>query len=94
MCGFIGAQAQLDTDKTGGKNPLVELAQSIDVFAQPGTDAIRGEKVADDWRDDPRVAAQPADPDTGQEASNAAGSMEAFFGMLGGPPPPTPAAAS
>jgi len=87
VCGFIGAQAQIDTDKTGGKNPLVELAMDIDVFAQPALDAIRGEKVADDWRDDPRVAPQPADPDTGQEASNAAGSFEAFLGAFGAPPP-------
>lgn len=87
MCGFIGAQAQIDTEKTGGKNPLVELALAIDVFGQPELDAIRGERVADDWRQDPRIAAQPADPDTGQEASNAVGSFEAFLGAFGSPPP-------
>ena len=93
MCSFIGAQAQIDTEKTGGKNPLVELAQSIDIMGDPRDaelDAMRGEKVADDWHDDPRLAQQAADPAHGVEASNAAGSFEAFTAMLGGAMSPPP----
>ena len=32
VCTFIGAQAQIDTEKTGGRNPLVDLAQSLDIL--------------------------------------------------------------
>jgi hypothetical protein len=92
VCGFIGAQAQIDTKASGGKNPLVELAQAIDIMGSSRDtelDAIRGEKVADDWREDPRLSQQAADPGHGVDASNAAGSMEAFMGSFGTPPPPS-----
>jgi hypothetical protein len=91
VCGFIGAQAQIDTEKTGGKNPLVELAQAIDIMGSPQDkelDAMRGPKVADDWREDPRLSQQAADPEHGVDASNAAGSMEGFMAAFGTPPPP------
>lgn len=91
MCGFIGAQAQFGTKSTGGKNPLVELAQDIDIMGSPRDrelEAMRGEKVADRIEDDPRLAAQPADPEHGVEASNASGSYEAFASMFGGSIPP------
>jgi hypothetical protein len=84
VCSFIGAQAQIDTSKTGGKNPLVEMAHAIDILGGGEPDPIRGEKVADDWRDDPRLQATPADPDAGQEASNPGGSYEGFLAMFGG----------
>ena len=100
MCSFIGAQAPVDTKQTGGKNPLVEMAQSIDIMA--GQDeaerelaAIRGEKVADDWRDDPRLQRPvPADPGKGVEASNAPASYEGFMAMFGGGSALPPGAAS
>lgn len=92
VCQFIGAQAMIDTDKTGGKNPLVELAQSIDILGNKSPeeqelDRIRGPKVADSIADDPRFGKVAADPDTGQEAANGQGSFEAFMTMFGGPPP-------
>lgn len=92
VCSFIGAQAQVDTGKTGGRNPLVELARSIDIFGvktpeEQALDDIRGPVVADDVRNDPRFGQVQADPDKGVEASNAAGSYEAFMAMMGGPPP-------
>ena len=94
MCAFIGAQAQVDTKRTGGRNPLVELAQSIDILAAPGDlDQLRGERVADNWEDDPRLAPRvSADPENGVEAANSPGSYEAFAAMFGaqlpsGPPP-------
>jgi hypothetical protein len=68
-----------------GRNPLVEAAQAIDIFGgaererERELDAVRGEMVAADWRDDPRFAPVPADPDTGQEASNTPGSFESFM---------------
>lgn len=92
VCQFIGAQAMVDTDKTGGRNPLVELAQSIDIFSsktpeERELDRIRGPKVADRVEDDPRFARVAADPAAGVEAGNSAGSYEAFASMFGGPPP-------
>lgn len=82
----------VDTEKTGGKNPLVELAQSIDIFGakspeEQELDRIRGPRVADSVEDDPRFGKVAADPATGVEASNSAGSYEAFMAMMGGPPP-------
>ncbi len=95
MCAFIGAQAPVDTKQTGGKNPLVELAQSIDILGGAGQelDKIRGEKVADDWRDDPRLQRPvAADPEAGVEASNAPASYEGFLAMFGGGSPLPPGA--
>ena len=92
VCTFIGAQAQIDTEKTNGRNPLVDLAQSIDILggkteAERELDAMRGPKVADRWEDDPRLqASRPvaADPARGIEASNPDGSFEAMIKMFGG----------
>lgn len=96
MCSFIGAQAQIDVREHGGRNPLVEMAQSIDILAGQSAEeqalaALRGDKVADRIEDDPRLARTAADPATGTEAANATGSYEAFVKMMGGgvlPPPP------
>jgi hypothetical protein len=90
ICTFIGAQAMVDPDKHGGRNPLVDAAQDISIFAGASPrerqelelelEAMRGEKVADDWRDDPRLQKPvPADPERGVEAANAAGSFEGFM---------------
>jgi hypothetical protein len=92
VCQFIGAQAAIDTSKTGGRNPLVEMAASIDIFGDKSPeeqelDRIRGPKVADSVEDDPRFGKVAADPDAGIEASNSAGSYEAFMTLMGGPPP-------
>lgn len=92
VCSFIGAQAWIDTSKTGGKNPLVEMAHAIDIFGakspeEQELDRIRGPKVADSIEDDPRFGKVAADPEAGVEASNAAGSYEAFMARMGGPPP-------
>jgi hypothetical protein len=91
VCTFIGAQAQIDTDKTGGRNPLVELAQSLDILggktdAERELDEMRGPRVADRVEDDPRLQMKPvaADPDRDVEASNPAGSLEAMIKMFGG----------
>jgi hypothetical protein len=92
VCSFIGAQAMVDTKQHGGKNPLVELAQSIDIFGvktpeERELDRIRGPQVAASVQDDPRFGKVAADPQAGTEAENAAGSYEAFMAMMGGPPP-------
>lgn len=92
VCQFIAAQAQVDTSKTGGRNPLLDLAMDIDIFgeksaAEKELDAIRGPKVADSIEDDARFGPTAANPDTGQEADNGQGSYEAFMAMFGGPPP-------
>jgi hypothetical protein len=92
VCFFIGAQAQVDTRRTGGRNPLVDLAQDIDIFGgrtseEQELDAIRGPMVARHAADDPRVAMVAADPEHGVEAGNPQGSFEAFMTMFGGPPP-------
>lgn len=92
MCKFIGAQAQVDISKHGGRNPLVDMADSIDILGgktaeERELDAVRGPKVADHWQDDPRLAPVPADPAAGVEASNGAGSYEALLSAFGGPPP-------
>lgn len=92
VCTWIGAQAQIDTEKSGGKNPLVEAVKEIDVFGgqekserDRELDEIRGPKVADNWEDDPRLARPvAADPARGVEAENAAGSFEAMLTMFGG----------
>ena len=91
MCSFIGAQAMIDTDKHGGRNPLVELAASIDIFgrktdAERELDEMRGERVADRLEDDPRFARVAADPAQGVEAANGPGSFEALSGVFGVPP--------
>ena len=97
ICSFIGAQAQIDTSKTGGKNPLVEMAQSISIFGEKTPeeeelDRIRGPQVARSLDEDPRFGKVAADPDKGVEASNASGSYEGFLAMMGGgaAPPPVP----
>lgn len=87
ICTFVGAAGMVESQN--GKNPLVEAARDIDIFAGQSArdrererelDAIRGEKVADDWRDDPRLARPvAADPESGVEAANAAGSFESFM---------------
>lgn len=92
VCQFIGAQAMIDPEKHGGRNPLVELAASIDIFGEKSAeerelDRIRGPKVADSIESDPRFGKVAADPVAGVEASNSAGSYEAFLAMMGGPPP-------
>lgn len=53
--------------KQGDKNPLLEAAQAISITGgktpeEIELEALRGEKVADDWRDDPRFA-KPAKED-------------------------------
>jgi hypothetical protein len=92
VCQFIGAQAMVDTKAHGGRNPLVELAASIDIFGgktpeEQELDRIRGPRVADHVEDDPRFGKVAADPDKGVEADNGQGSFEAFMTMFGGPPP-------
>jgi hypothetical protein len=82
----------VDTKKTGGRNPLVEMAQAISIFGDKSPeeqelDRIRGPRVADSVEDDPRFGKVAADPEAGVEASNAAGSYEAFMTMMSGPPP-------
>lgn len=90
ICTFIGAQAMVDTDKHGGRNPLVDAAVRLSIFGGGETpeqqeierelDEMRGEVVAQDWRDDPRLQRPvPADPERGVEAANAAGSFEGFM---------------
>lgn len=82
----------IDPDQHGGRNPLVDLAQSIDFLggksaAERELDAMRGEKVADRLEDDPRLQLSkpvPADPERGVEAANPQGSFEAFIAMMGG----------
>ncbi len=92
MCSFIGAQAQIDTSKSGGRNPLVELAQSLDILGgrsaeEQELDRMRGPMVAAHAEDDPRIGKIAADPDQGVEAGNPSGSYEAFLSLMGGPPP-------
>lgn len=97
ICSFIGAQAPVDTSKTGGRNPLVEMARDISIFGEKTPeeeelDRIRGPQVASSIDDDPRFGKVAADPDKGVEAANSTGSYEAFMGMMGGGavPPPVP----
>lgn len=92
ICVWIGANAGvwMDLDK-GKKNPLIEAVTQIDVFGLPDTidkdlEAMRGERVADNWEDDPRFSKAQADPDKGIEAANPPGSMEAFLHSFGVPP--------
>jgi len=89
ICSFLAASAGLWMNLGKGEvNPLIEQAARIDFLGSPDTelDDIRGEKVADDWRKDPRLAPQAADPAQGVEASNAEGSFEAFMTMFGAQP--------
>ena len=87
----------IDVDKHGGRNPLMDMAADIDILGRKSPEEIelekmRGPVVARSIEEDPRFAKVAANPDTGQEASNAAGSYEAFMAMMGGPPPmPGPA---
>lgn len=46
---------------------------------------MRGEKVADDVKDDPRFSMVEADPVRGVEASNGVGSFESLMGGWGSP---------
>jgi hypothetical protein len=92
VCSFIGAQAQIDTKKTGGRNPLVDMALSLDILGtrspeEEELDRMRGPMVARDVSEDSRFAKVAADPDKGVDAENASGSYEAFLSMMGGPPP-------
>jgi hypothetical protein len=93
VCIFIGAQAQIDTKETGGRNPLVDAAQELDILGGRSErdrerdrelDAIRGEKVADRIEDDPRFSKVAADPERGVEAANPDGSFEAMLAMMSG----------
>lgn len=97
ICSFIGAQAMVDTTKTGGRNPLVDLAASLHIIPTDEDlelERIRGPRVADSIEDDPRFGTVPADPAAGQEAANSSGSFEAMLSMFGasgvaaGAPPP------
>jgi hypothetical protein len=92
VCQFIGAQAQVDPSKHGGRNPLVDAAMAVSIFGEKSAEElelerIRGPQVAARLEDDERFAQRAADPEAGVEASNAAGSYEAFMAMMGGPPP-------
>jgi hypothetical protein len=92
VCGFIGAQAQIDTSKHGGRNPLVEMAAALDILGgkteeEIELDRIRGPVVAARLEDDPRFGKTAADPGAGVEADNGQGSYEAFMTMFSGPPP-------
>lgn len=90
VCTFIGAQAQIDPDRHGGRNPLVDAAQALDILggqdeAERELDAIRGPKVADRWEDDPRLARPvAADPELGVEAANSDGSFERLMRLMNG----------
>lgn len=94
VCTFIGAQAMVDTERHGGRNPLVDAAQHLDITggrdeAERELDAIRGPKVADRWEDDSRLSGKvQADPQRGVEAANAEGSFEAMLRLMGGGPKP------
>lgn len=77
ICAFIGLQAQIDTEKTGGKNPLFEAAQDISIDPAPASgelEELRGAKVADSVEDDPRLS---------KPGENPAGSFEKFMAMFG-----------
>lgn len=92
VCQFIGAQAQVDVGKHGGRNPLVDMAQSIDILGgktpeERELDRIRGPRMYDRAEDDHRLGKTAADPAAGVEASNAAGSYEAMLAAFAGPPP-------
>jgi hypothetical protein len=81
--------------KQGQKNPMLEAALAISLTGEMSPeeaererelDAMRGEKVADDYRDDPRLKKEQmvlADPVKGVEASNPSGSFEALMGGWG-----------
>jgi len=82
----------VDTEKHGGRNPLVDMAADIDIFGHKSPEEIeleklRGPVVARSVEDDPRFGKTAADPDKGVEADNGAGSYEAFMMLMGGPPP-------
>lgn len=89
MCTWIGAQAWIDPKEHGGRNPLVDAAQQLDIMGgrtpeEQELDRIRGPVVADRIEDDPRFAPVAADPEAGTEAANPQGSFEAMIRMLGG----------
>jgi hypothetical protein len=82
----------VDVSKHGGRNPLVEMAASIDILGgktpeERELDRVRGPKVADRVEDDARFAKVAADPAAGVEAANAPGSYEAMLAAFAGPPP-------
>jgi hypothetical protein len=87
LSSFVGAAGMVEAQN--GKNPLVEAAREIDIFAgsspehlarERELDELRGEVVAADWRDDPRLQKPvAADPERGIEAANADGSFESFM---------------
>jgi len=93
ICSFIGAQAMVDTEKHGGRNPLIDMAADIDIFGRKSPEEIEQEKlrgpvVARSIEEDPRFQGKvAADPEKGVEADNGVGSYEAFMMLMGGPPP-------
>jgi len=70
---------------------MLRAVSAIDIMKgsrdvqETGLDAIRGEKVADDWRQDERLHRIAADPDRGVEAANPSGTFEALMGGWGSP---------
>ncbi len=71
---------------------MFQAVASIDILrgatesqAERELDAIRGEKVADSVKDDPRLSMVQADPDRGVEASNPSGTFEALMSGWGSP---------
>jgi hypothetical protein len=90
VCSFIGAQ-QVQIKPVNGRNPLVDLARSIDILGEVSEEEaelqrLRGEPVADSVENDPRFGRTAADPDKGIEADNSQGSFEAFLSAFGAPP--------
>lgn len=77
--------------KQGQKNPMLEAVQAISITGEKSPEEIelermRGEKVADDYRDDPRFAEDKmvmADPEKGVDAANPKGSFEALMAGWG-----------
>jgi hypothetical protein len=90
VCSFIGAQ-QVQIKPVNGRNPLVDLARSIDILGAVSAEEqalrdLRGEPVAASLEEDPRFGRTAADPDKGVEADNSQGSFEAFLSAFGAPP--------
>lgn len=48
ICAFVGSTVSFDMNKTGGKNPLVDMANRLSMFRAPGS------AQADAAEDDPR----------------------------------------
>jgi hypothetical protein len=88
ICSFIAGFAGMFMGEDGQRNnPMLAAARAISFLGGKSQeadelDAIRGEKVADDWREDPRLQMVPADPDKGIEASNPGGSFEKLMGGM------------